>query len=336
MSNPQIMDGEIVQESTALVTQAPMGLEPLRPIMDLATAKERLRQFQEFVKFYLVENEDFGTIPGTPKPTLYKSGADKLCELYGLSDEYLEMAKTVDWDKGLFDYEFRCILKRGDRIVTSGMGCCSSFESRYRWRESSRKCPQCGKETIIKGRAEYGGGWLCFKKKGGCGYKFMDSDPSIVSQETGKVLNPDPADLKNTIMKMAKKRAKIDATLAATRSSGIFTQDIEDMESKEVTPAIAEPSTEDITAAFNPPEAEKPKAPLPTNGNHANSSIPERDKKALYALMYRNGRDHNDLKAFLHEQYGVDSTFTIPTYAYGDICLWAKGVNVIHAKEAKR
>jgi hypothetical protein len=140
----------------------------------------------------------------------------------------------LTWEKGLFDYEYRCILKRGDRIVTSGMGCCSSYESRYRWRESSRKCPQCGKEAIIRGKEEYGGGWLCFKKKGGCGYKFMDSDPSIVSQETGKVLNSDPADLKNTIMKMAKKRAKIDATLAATGSSGIFTQDMEDMDAGNV------------------------------------------------------------------------------------------------------
>lgn len=32
----------------------------------------------------------------------------------------------------------------------------------------------------------------------------------------------------NTILKMAKKRALIDAVLSATRSSGIFTQDIED------------------------------------------------------------------------------------------------------------
>jgi hypothetical protein len=32
----------------------------------------------------------------------------------------------------------------------------------------------------------------------------------------------------NTIIKMAKKRAYIDATLSATRTSGIFTQDLED------------------------------------------------------------------------------------------------------------
>lgn len=36
--------------------------------------------------------------------------------------------------------------------------------------------------------------------------------------------------LVNTILKMAKKRALVDAVLSATRSSGMFTQDIEDLE----------------------------------------------------------------------------------------------------------
>lgn len=38
----------------------------------------------------------------------------------------------------------------------------------------------------------------------------------------------DPFTIVNTLLKMAKKRALIDAVLSATRSSGLFTQDIED------------------------------------------------------------------------------------------------------------
>lgn len=38
----------------------------------------------------------------------------------------------------------------------------------------------------------------------------------------------DPYTIVNTILKMAKKRALIDAVLSATRASGLFTQDIED------------------------------------------------------------------------------------------------------------
>ena len=42
--------------------------------------------------------------------------------------------------------------------------------------------------------------------------------------------NQDAANVSNTILKMAKKRALVDATLSATRASGLFTQDLEDIE----------------------------------------------------------------------------------------------------------
>lgn len=39
-------------------------------------------------------------------------------------------------------------------------------------------CPQCGNlGAIIKGRPEYGGGFVCYKKMGGCGAQFSDDDP---------------------------------------------------------------------------------------------------------------------------------------------------------------
>jgi hypothetical protein len=42
-------------------------------------------------------------------------------------------------------------------------------------------------------------------------------------------IDQDPFSLVNTLLKMAKKRALIDAVLSATRASGLFTQDIEDL-----------------------------------------------------------------------------------------------------------
>lgn len=212
------------------------------PVMDVAMARERLMQFQQFVKEYLVEGEDFGTIPSTPKPTLYKPGADKLCELYGLADEYEVTQRTEDFDKGLFDYEVKCILVRKPEmtLVSSGLGSCNSYETKYRWRDSKRQCPACGKDAIIKGKEEYGGGWLCFAKKGGCGAKFGDNDTAITGQVVGRTQNEDVADIKNTILKMALKRAKISAVLSATRSSGVFTQDLEDIPKWEPPAQLAE------------------------------------------------------------------------------------------------
>jgi hypothetical protein len=104
------------------------------------------------------------------------------------------------------------------------------MEGKYRFRKGSLACPECGKEsTIIKGKKEYGGGWLCYKNKGGCGAKFKDEDPFITQQDTEKVEHDNPADYYNTVLKMAKKRAHVDAILTATAASDIFTQDIEDM-----------------------------------------------------------------------------------------------------------
>lgn len=317
----EIIDAEVVEEkSTAMVAQpvSPMMLEPLRPVMDLATAKERLKQFQEFVQFYLKEGEDFGTITGTPKPTLYKPGADKLCELYGLSDDYVALSKTVDWEAGLFDYEFKCVLYRGDRIVSTGIGCCSSYESKYRWRDTSRTCPNCGKGPIIKGKDEYGGGWLCWGKKGGCGAKFKDGDQAIEGQKVEKVQNPDIADVKNTIIKMAKKRAKVDATLAATRSSGIFTQDMEDIRH-------VEPDPDGVHVEFSPAKA-APAAPSNGNGKSSGTVISEADRQAIYKLAGKKGVTHNALTSYLKATYDIDSPTRIPSSAFADVCLWIKEV----------
>lgn len=261
-------ESQVVEQ--AITVQPRSESIAITPIMDLATAKRRLAEFQEFVQSYLVEGEDYGLIPGTPKPTLFQPGAQKLCELYGFAPTFPESRarRVEDWDRTppLFDYEFTCVLvsKRTGEIVAEGMGSCNSWESRYRWRDRQRKCPSCGKETIIKGKQEYGGGWVCFKKKGGCGAKFEDGAQEIEGQEVGKVENQDIADLKNTVLKMALKRAFIFATLSATRSSGVFTQDLEDNppQHEHVSAPVASPKPEAKKAPASKPVAEPKPTPV--------------------------------------------------------------------------
>lgn len=49
------------------------------------------------------------------------------------------------------------------------------------------KCPKCGKpDAVIKSKEEYGGGWVCFKKKDGCGAKWDEKTPSESNEETIK------------------------------------------------------------------------------------------------------------------------------------------------------
>lgn len=261
----------------------------------------------------MVEGEDYGQIPGTPKPTLYKPGADKLCELYGLTDSYRIIDRIVDFDRGLFDYEIECTLSRDGQPIATGLGSCSSFEGKYRWRDSKYKCPACGKETIIKGKEEWGGGWVCFKKKGGCGAKFEAGDPQIEGQEMGQVENEDIATLKNTILKMAKKRSKVDATLAATRSSGVFTQDIGDSEGKGKTAPAPPPQMPQRKSESQT----QPQAAPPQGGN--GKVITAKQASRFWALIHSAKKDKPDGDALL-AKYGLKSAGDIPADKYEAIC----------------
>jgi len=199
-------------------------------------------------------DEHFGVIPGTgTKPTLLKAGAEKLCLTFRLDPEY---EITQEKDGQHLTILSKCTLwhiPSGQRYG-SGMGSCSTKESKYAWRKASRKCPECGKEAIIKGKEQYGGGWVCFKKKDGCGAKFQDGDQAIESQIEGRVPNEDIADQYNTVLKMANKRSLVAAVLNTTAASDIFTQDIEDM-------AQFEPRTESAPPPASPSSADSPVIP---------------------------------------------------------------------------
>ncbi len=212
----------------------PVDHQAFMPALSVQQAADRFNTVVEFVRTVMRESIDYGRIPGTDKPTLLKPGAEKLCTLFGLTSRFELVRSAEDWTGSQFErepffyYLYRCQLWRGDTILAEGDGSCNSFEQKYRYREAQRRCPACGLAAIIKGKEEYGGGWLCFKKKGGCGMKFADDDTEITSQPVGRVPNENIADQVNTIQKMAQKRALIAATLLAVNGSEFFTQDCED------------------------------------------------------------------------------------------------------------
>jgi hypothetical protein len=184
--------------------------------------------------------------------------------LFGLQTEFILDEVTEDWTgenhggEPFFYYRYECQLSRGDRVIANSFGSCNSWEKKYRYRTSDLLCPDCGKSgTVIKGRQEYGGGWLCFGKKGGCGSKWSDGSKAIEGQERGEVKNPNPSDLVNTVQKMAQKRALVATTLIAANASEFFTQDIEDMDFGVVVDAKATEVKE------KPAKKEQPE----TNGN---------------------------------------------------------------------
>lgn len=184
---------------------------------------------QQIMRDVMRKDTHYGTVPGCgDKPALLKAGAEKLCFVFRLAAEF-EVTKT-DLHNCHREYYVKCtLIDQSGCVRGSGVGSCSTMESKYRWRSAERLCPSCGRPSIINGKAEYGGGYLCFQRKGGCGAKFELGDKSIESQIIGKIENQDIADQYNTALKMAKKRAHVDATITTTATSDIFAQDIDDL-----------------------------------------------------------------------------------------------------------
>lgn len=178
---------------------------------------QKIRKYQNVVKELLVDGLDYGIIPGTQKPTLLKPGAEKLAKIHGLADTYEIIKSVEDWDKPFFEYILKCTLSHisSGKVISEGIGSCNSFESKYRWRWVYEKEIPSGlfkNELIVQERTS---------KKGGYYKVYRIPNDDIFSQV-------------NTIQKMAKKRAMVDATLSACRLSAIFTQDIEDIADVEV------------------------------------------------------------------------------------------------------
>ena len=211
-----------------------LALGPGRPHYSAAEGMAQMHELQALVDSYLRPSTpgkadgDYGIIPGTDKPTLLKPGADKLCDIYGLQPSYEILTREVDWASGFISYEIRCriALKGSGVVIGEGLGACNSRETRYMdsvWWNEPDEPPADSGWTMIR------------KKNGDRAWK-------------RKVPNENPADLANTILKMAKKRAQVDAVLGATRSSGLFTQDLED---RAEPPTTATPAQlEKLTVAF--------------------------------------------------------------------------------------
>jgi hypothetical protein len=141
------------------------------------------------------ENVHYGTIPGCRKPSLWKPGAEILCQGFRLAPEFVTTSSqdynhTIKWEKwdynqrlqvegltkGYFEYDTQCTLVHiptGEVWAKAVSGSCNNFEAKYR--------------------------------------------------------SLNPYDIKNTLEKMSEKRALVAAVLIGVGASDIFTQDLEDL-----------------------------------------------------------------------------------------------------------
>lgn len=255
----------LVRESAQTVSEA-----DFMPVLSVQRAVERKQMMNEFIGKVLIPGVDYGEQPGGPrdKKVLKKSGAEKLCSIFGLSPRIISEQKIEDWtgaDHGgepFFYYKYTIGLYRGDRFMGEAVGSCNSWESkyRYRWvpedvaklRADFEKLPKKGgTRTIFEPlfalekkatEGQYGKPveyWQTFEdaiqsktaryvEGKQLGKKKFDGWEMTVDTTLFRIPNPDAADVVNTVQKMAHKRALVAPVLIVTNCSDAFTQDLED------------------------------------------------------------------------------------------------------------
>ena len=212
------MNNELTIQSNQL--SAPMSVSDL---------VGQIKLIQDVMSKVMKDGEHFGKIPGCgDKPALLKAGAEKLSFVFKMAP--LFQVEERNLDRGHKEFRVICTMQgRDGTILGSGVGFCSTMESKWRFRTgqvtpTDRQVPKeywnIRKEDPKKAQELIGGRGFATKKLDGVW---------MICEQGEKVEHDNPADNYNTCFKMAKKRAQVDATLTCTAASDIFTQDIEEM-----------------------------------------------------------------------------------------------------------
>jgi hypothetical protein len=238
-----------------------------------AEIKSQVQVIQQVMAAVMQKDVHYGVIPGCKQPSLYKPGAEKIMATFRLAPE-LEVNDLSDGDQ--IRYQVKMRLKSPSGVfVGEGIGECSSNEEKYKWRKAI--CDEEFEETLSDRKRE----------KWSKGY---NNAPPYKQKQ----IRTEPADIANTVLKMAKKRAQIDAVLTATAASDCFTQDLEDL------------PPEYIDGDESPqPEQPKPQArqSSPTGGSGGNGFATEKQIGLLKSKLRNKQLD----EAWLCEQMGVAS-----------------------------
>lgn len=183
----------------------------------LQVAKQQIQLIQHAMKDIMIEKQHYGKVPGCgEKNVLLKPGAEKLCLLFGLR-------MVIDPDKDIAVKDFDAY-HREYRIT------CHLFN-----KAGLEVATGVGSCSTMEGKYAFRTTWVNGAKK--------------------KTPNDNIQDTYNTVLKMAKKRAHVDATITATGASDIFTQDIEEMDGVGRKEDIQEAT---VVKDEQPPAAEKP------------------------------------------------------------------------------
>ena len=177
--------------------------------LSIEDVRKNTKLVKQILREAMVDKVDFGLIPGCgDKPSLFKPGAEKLMLLFKLG-AFPEVTDLSTPDAIRYLVKTKIVHLPSDTVLGIGVGDCSSDEDKYKWRATV-----CDEEFDSlpeeRKRLKWKKGW-------------NDKPAASVKQ-----VRTNPADISNTVLKMAKKRSMIDAVISATAASDILTQDLEE------------------------------------------------------------------------------------------------------------
>lgn len=157
----------------------------------LAELGEQRKLLKTFINKQLTRDIDYGIIPGTPKPSLYKPGAEKIANIFQLGSRVVKTDRVIDVANNfaMFEVTVEVFHLPTGKPISQCVGVCNNHEKKY------------------KERAKYGK-----NDRGQREFIGMEETPF--------------ADVLNTLSKMAQKRAYVGAVIIATGASDYFTQDL--------------------------------------------------------------------------------------------------------------
>lgn len=200
-----------------------------------ADVRAQVNLMQDVMAEVMRDGTHYGTIPGTKSKSLYKAGAEKLMATFRLAGD----PEVTDLSRdGEIAYRVKVKLTTANgQFIGAGIGECSSSEEKYSWRMAV--CDEEYDDTPENRRR----------------VKYAKWQGRV---EKKKQVRTNPADVANTILKMAKKRAQVDAVITATAASDIFTQDIEDLPEEVVAEIVGSQRANPAAAAVQqtiPPDS---------------------------------------------------------------------------------
>lgn len=267
--------------------------------LSASVIRDRVNLIQRVMQSVMKQGTHYDTIPGTDKPTLLKPGAEVLMTTFQISVDPEVQDLSAD---DVVRYRVRAVGRSvAGNVVGVGIGECSSHEEKYKWRRTI--CKEEFDATPEERRR----------------IKFARGRQD--SHYTIQQIRTETADVANTVLKMAKKRALVDFTLTALAASDIFAQDLEDMPEE-----LREPS--DKPQEVKEPQR-KAKEKKSESGPAQPGAINETQAKMIRRKLAKRTKDEQDLlleEAEFCEHFGIKTIEELPMARVNEALQWSEAV----------